>query len=74
MLHVPRDAAGVSLETRVPEGWRTESETHLRLGRGATTLEMVTTGWIVESADGKPLSGGRTQAGSGQAQRVTWRY
>lgn len=63
-----------SLETRVPEGWRTESETRLRLKRGATLLDMSTTGWMVESADGKPLSGGRTQAGSGASQRVTWRY
>ena len=63
-----------STETRVPEGWRTESETHLRLARGSSVIEMVTTGWIVESEDGKPLSGGRTQAGSGASQRVTWRY
>ena len=63
-----------SLETRVPEGWRTESETRLRLKRGSTLLDMSTTGWMVESADGKPLSGGRTQAGSGASQRVTWRY
>ena len=54
-----------SLETRVPEGWRTESETRLRLKRGTTLLDMSTTGWMVESADGKPVSGGRTQAGSG---------
>ncbi len=63
-----------SVESRVPEGWRTESETRLRLARGGTTLDMVTTGWIVESPDGRPLSGGRTQGGSGQVQRVTWRY
>lgn len=63
-----------SVETRVPEGWRTESETHLRLGRGGSVIEMVTTGWIVESDDGKPISGGRTQAGGGASQRVTWRY
>jgi hypothetical protein len=63
-----------SLETRVPEGWRTETETRLRLGRGAALLDMATTGWIVEGPDGKPLQGGRTQSGSGQAIRVTWRY
>jgi transglutaminase-like putative cysteine protease len=63
-----------AVERRVPEGWRTETETRLRLRRGTTTLDMVTTGWIVESETGAPLSGGRTQAGSGQSQRVSWRY
>jgi transglutaminase-like putative cysteine protease len=63
-----------SLETRVPEGWRTETETRLRLGRGTALLDMATTGWIVEGPDGKPIHGGRTQSGSGQAIRVTWRY
>ncbi|NBX25684.1 MAG: hypothetical protein EBQ99_06490 [Planctomycetes bacterium] len=63
-----------SLETRVPEGWRTETETRLRLGRGAALLDMSTTGWIVEGPEGKPIHGGRTQSGSGQAVRVTWRY
>lgn len=63
-----------SVEAPVPEGWRTETETRLRLSRGGVTLDMVNTGWIVESADGKPLSGGRTQVGSGQSVRVTWKY
>ena len=63
-----------SLETRVPEGWRTETETRLRLGRGAALLDMATTGWIVEGPDGRPASGGRTQVGGGQAVRVTWKY
>lgn len=63
-----------SVEAAVPEGWRTETETRLRLSRGGVTLDMVNTGWIVESADGKPISGGRTQVGSGQSVRVTWKY
>jgi hypothetical protein len=46
----------------------------LRLGRGTTSIDMTTTGWLIESEQGKPISGGRTQAGSGQSQRVTWRY
>ncbi|MGA1267059.1 MAG: hypothetical protein ACO32J_07775, partial [Phycisphaerales bacterium] len=57
-----------------PEGWRTESQTRLRLGRGGTMLDMTTGGWIVESDDGRPISGGRTQTGGGQAVRVTWTY
>lgn len=63
-----------SLVERVPEGWRTESQTRLRLGRGGTMLDMTTGGWIVESEDGRPISGGRTQTGGGQAVRVTWTY
>lgn len=63
-----------SLQTRVPEGWRTETETRLRLGRGTAVMTMSTAGWIVETPDGRPVSGGRTQAGGGQAVRVTWRY
>ncbi|MBM4007025.1 MAG: hypothetical protein FJ292_05605 [Planctomycetes bacterium] len=63
-----------SVERRVPEGWRTESETRLRLGRGGTSLDMTTTGWLIENEQGVPMQGGRTQAGSGQSQRVTWRY
>ncbi len=63
-----------SLVERVPEGWRTESQTRLRLGRGGTMLDMTTGGWIVESDDGRPISGGRTQTGGGQAVRVTWTY
>ena len=63
-----------SAERAVPEGWRTESETRLRLRRGTTIIDMTTSGWMVETAQGAPVSGGRTQAGSGQSQRVTWRY
>lgn len=63
-----------AVERRVPEGWRTESETRLRLRRGPTILDMSTTGWMLENERGAPVSGGRTQAGSGQSQRVTWRY
>ena len=63
-----------SVERRVPEGWRTESETRLRLMRGSTRLEISNTGWMVESEQGAPVSGGRTQSGNGQSQRVTWRY
>jgi len=63
-----------SLQTQVPEGWRTENKSRLRLSRGGTVLDMSTSSWIVESASGVPISGGRTQTGSGQSVRATWTY
>ncbi len=63
-----------SVETRVPEGWRSESETRLRLSRGGLMLDSTSTGWMIENEAGQEVRGGRTQTGSGQSVRASWRY
>ena len=63
------------LQTKtIPEGFRTETQTRLRMAREKQILSMTSTSWIEEDAAGRPLRGGQTQAGGGMSVRVAWEF
>ena len=56
----------------ITNGFRTETETRLRMAREKNIMSMITTDWIEEDPEGRPLRGGQTQSGSGLSVRVAW--
>jgi hypothetical protein len=63
------------LQTKIiPEGFRTETQTRLRMAREKQILSMTSTSWIEEDPAGRPLRGGQTQAGGGMSVRVAWEF
>ncbi|MSR34578.1 MAG: transglutaminase domain-containing protein [Phycisphaerales bacterium] len=57
---------------KIDSGFRTESETRLRMAREKKILSMSTTAWMEEDDQGHALRGGQTQTGGGLSVRVTW--
>ncbi|MCE9618522.1 MAG: transglutaminase-like domain-containing protein [Planctomycetes bacterium] len=63
-----------SLTKPIEGGFRTESQTRLRMAREKQILSMTTTAWIEEDAAGKPLRSGQSQTGGGLSVRVNWEW
>ena len=58
--------------TPIKNGFRTESQTRLRMAREQKILSMSTSAWIEEDSEGHALRGGQTQSGGGLSVRLAW--
>jgi len=58
--------------TPIKNGFRTESQTRLRMAREQKILSMSTAAWIEEDSEGHVVRGGQTQSGGGLSVRVAW--
>jgi hypothetical protein len=62
-----------SMQTKpIDGGFRTESQTRLRMAREKQILGMSTTAWIEEDNEGHMLRAGQSQTGGGVSVRVYW--
>ncbi len=58
----------------ISQGFRTETETHLRMAREKQIIGMNTSSWIEEDSEGRPLRAGQTQTGGGSSVRMNWTW
>ena len=62
-----------SMQTKpIDGGFRTESQTRLRMAREKQILGMSTTAWIEEDNEGHMLRAGQSQTGGGMSVRMYW--